>query len=90
MARTLSLRQLCQPKIENLYVAVGGDKQILRLEIAMNDSFSMSSRQAAGDLLGVPIAVPTGSAPRRNRSPSVLPSSNSLTMYGAPSCVPMS
>ena len=48
--RSLSLGQLGKPKVENLDVAIGGDKQILRLEIAMNDTFPMRCRQAGGDL----------------------------------------
>src|SRR5215471_11708110 len=42
--------ELGQPKIKDLHPSVIGDKEILRLEIAMHDSLFMSRRQTMRDL----------------------------------------
>src|SRR5205085_9651058 len=41
------LDQLCQAKVENFYVVVFGDEEVVRLEIAMNDAFRMRGRKTA-------------------------------------------
>ena len=45
--------QLGQAKIENLHPSVARDKNILRLQIAMNDSLLMRRCQATGNLHAV-------------------------------------
>src|SRR5436190_1359157 len=50
---TLTASEFCQTEIENLNAVVCGDEQVLRLKVAMDNSFFMGSRQTADDLLGV-------------------------------------
>src|SRR6202040_2672088 len=45
--------QLRQTEIENLHAAVSGDKEILRLEIAMSDPSLMRRCQTLSNLLGI-------------------------------------
>jgi hypothetical protein len=46
----LGLRQLRQPKIEDLDAPVFGDENIFRLQVAVDDPFVMRRRQSVGDL----------------------------------------
>ena len=90
--RWLGLRELGEPEIENLHAAVAGDEDVLRLQIAVDDPLLVRGGETVRDLDG----VLDGLAHRQRRqlverrSRSVSPSSSSETMYGAPSCVPMS
>ena len=45
--------ELGQAEVEDLHQPVGGDEQVLGLEIAVHDAAAVRRRQAAGDLLGV-------------------------------------
>ena len=43
-------RELGHAKVENLHEAVGGDHDVLRLQIAMDDAGIVGLGQAVGDL----------------------------------------
>jgi hypothetical protein len=45
--------ELRQPEVENLGPAITGDEQVLRFQIAVNNSLVVRSRQSFGNLLGV-------------------------------------
>ncbi len=48
--RRVALDEFGETEIQNLRQAVGGDEQVLGLEIAMEDAPRVSGRKAAGDL----------------------------------------
>ena len=47
------LDQFGQAEVENLHPAIFGDEDVLRLEVAMNDSFFVRCRESVGDLHAV-------------------------------------
>src|SRR6185369_15613879 len=55
--------QLDQAEVEDLHLAVAGDEDVLRLEVAVNDPFVMRRAEAARDLHGV-----IGRLARRDRA----------------------
>ena len=62
-----------QAEVEDLHVAVGGDEDVLRLQIAMDDAALVRGGEPLGDLRALnSIALRTGSAPAASRSRSVL------------------
>ena len=60
-----ALGQLGQAEVENLDAPVGGDEEILGLEVAVDDPLLVRGRQAARDLArAYSTAFRTGSGPR--------------------------
>jgi hypothetical protein len=51
--RRLDSLELGQAEVENLEAAISGDEQVLRFQIAVDDSFIVGRRQAAGELHGI-------------------------------------
>ena len=73
------LDQLGEAEVEDLGAAVGGDEDVLRLQVAVDDALLVRGRQALRDL-----ARQVGGRPRRERpalraARSVSPSSSSDT-----------
>src|SRR5213082_2180537 len=50
---TFRLRQLCQSEVEDLDPSVAGDKDVLRLEVAVDNAFLVSCRQPLRQLYRV-------------------------------------
>ena len=50
VAGMFGIGQLCEPEVENLDPSVDGDKQVVGLDVEMNDPAIVSRREAAGDL----------------------------------------
>jgi len=47
------LDQFCETEIEDLYVLISGDEEIVGFEIAMDDASRVCGREPAGDLRSV-------------------------------------
>ena len=48
--RLMSVRRFCQPEVQDLHIAIKSQRDIRRLEIAMNDPFIVSGMERLGDL----------------------------------------
>jgi serine/threonine protein kinase len=62
-------RQLAEPRqaeVQDLHVAVGGDEDVLRLQVAMDDAPGMSGVQPFGDLDAYLDGLPPGEPPCRD------------------------
>ena len=78
--RCQELRQHAgQSEVQDLDASVAGEKDVLRLQIAVNDSLGVGCAKALGH--GHPDLVTSrqSSAPRFTRDPSDSPSSSSMT-----------
>ena len=82
--------QFRQTEVENLDPAVGGDEQVTRFDVPMNDTAIVRRGQTAGDLTRVIGRLAGGSGRPAIRSCSVSPSRSSVTRYEEPRSMPMS
>src|SRR6266496_125528 len=82
--------QLRQTKVEDLHAAVIGDEEIFGLQIAMGDPSFMRRCETLSNLLSVVTRLAWGSGPSLSCPRSSSPSRSSETMYGEPSCTPIS
>ena len=71
--------RLGQPKVENLHLAVGEQKNIGGLQIAVDDASGMRGGRPRATSTAVSTALRTGSAPAVEPLRSVSPSSSSMT-----------
>ena len=68
-----------QAEVENLYLAVTGQEDVVGLQVAMDDALLMRGRKASRDELPISQALRMGKRSLLSRSPSVSPASNSIT-----------
>ena len=81
----LGADRLGQTEVQHLHLVVGGDLDVGRLEVAVDDSRLVRLLEPFGDLLAIGSASPSGIAPRRIRSSSVSPGTSSITRKWRPS-----
>ena len=83
---------LCDAEVENLrdlFVVVLDQKDIVRLEIAVNDARPVRARHGAPDLVRMFAVCSMGIRPACSmRCARLSPSSSSIAMKGTPSCTP--
>ena len=77
---------LRQPKVENLGVSALGDKDVRRLDVAVDDAFGVGGVERVGDLDPRASNALVSRGFPAMRCFSVTPSRNSITMNGWPSC----
>ena len=70
---------LRQAEVENLQASVARHEQVLRLQVAMDDSFFVRGGKTMGNLYpAISIALRAGIGPASSRSRNVCPSSSSI------------
>ena len=75
-------RQLRETEVENLDAIAGAHKEVVGLQVAMDDALGMRGGQGVGDLDGE-VERPVERQPAGVHARSVVPSSSSETRYGA-------
>ena len=73
------MRQLREPEVEHLGLAVLGHEDVGRRDVPVDDALGMGGDQRIGDLGADPEHVGDRELPRLHRSRSVRPLSNSIT-----------
>ena len=83
-------RQLGEPEVEHLGVAVASDEDVRRLDVAVHDPLGVGRRQSLGDLAADPEHASISIGRPEIACLSVSPSSSSITRNGVPSWRPIS
>src|SRR5712691_8571647 len=79
-----------QSEVQDLGVPTFGDKDVRRLDVAMDDPFGVRRIERIGDFDGHPSQRSISRGPPSIRRLSVVPSRYSMAMKDWPSCFPIS